>query len=90
MAKRPSLESLARPPDNGTTASPDNVVALQRRPSLPHVSVYIGRPVQREIKQIALTYDRRPHDLYLEALDLLLAKYGRPDVATLSGGNGTT
>jgi hypothetical protein len=39
--------------------------------------------VLREIKKLALDYDRKPHDLYIEALDLLLRKYGRPSVADL-------
>jgi hypothetical protein len=41
--------------------------------------------VLREIKRLAIDYDRKPHDLYIEALDLLLRKYGRPAVAELSG-----
>src|SRR5262245_1476173 len=94
MAKqRPSLETLAHDVvtsqrDNSTTSERDNVVTLQRsaraRPSLPHVSVYVGKPVVRELKRLALDYDRKPHDLWIEALDLLLTKYGRPSVAELS------
>jgi len=50
------------------------------RVSLPHVSVYINKPVQKEIKRLAIDLDRKTHDLYLEALDLLLTKYGRPRI----------
>src|SRR4051794_4884230 len=93
MAKqRPSLEALAHNAvtserDDGTTSQRENVVTLQRparvRTSLPHVSVYIGKPVVRELKRLALDYDRKPHDLWIEALDLLLTKYGRPSVVEL-------
>ncbi len=48
------------------------------------MSLYIGKAVQREIKAIALEYDRRPHDVLLEAVDLVLAKYGRPSISELS------
>jgi hypothetical protein len=30
--------------------------------------------VQRELKRLALDFDRKPHDLYIETLDLLLTK----------------
>ena len=36
------------------------------------------------MKRLALDFDRQPHHLYVEALDLLLAKYGRPTVSELS------
>lgn len=55
------------------------------RASRPHVSLYVDKAVQKAIKTIALEYDRRPHDLYIEALDLLLRQYGRPSVAEMSG-----
>jgi len=94
MAKqhRPSLEALAQ--QNATTSKRDNVVPWKSSPkaraSLPHVSVYIGKAVQRELKRLALDFDRKPHDLYVEALDLLLTKYGRPTVAELSAKDDVT
>jgi hypothetical protein len=49
------------------------------------VSVYIGKGCsERELKRLALDFDRQPHDLYVEALDLLRTKYGRPTVSELS------
>lgn len=92
-SKRPSLLELAQ---NGSTSSRDDVVTLkpadvpplspakQPRSSQPHMSLYVGKAVQRELKQIALEYDRRPHDVLIEAVDLVLARYGRAGVAELS------
>ena len=49
------------------------------------VSVYIGKGVQRAgVEPLALDFDRQPHNLHVEALDLLLTKYGRPTVSELS------
>ena len=50
----------------------------------PHMSLYIGKPVQRTLKEIALEYDCRPHDILIQAIDLVFARYGRPSVAELS------
>ena len=54
------------------------------RVSLPHVSIYVSRKLQREIKQLALTYDCKPQDhLYVEAINLFLRMPGRLSVAEL-------
>jgi hypothetical protein len=87
--QRPSLEALATSQrDSVTTVQRSNVTTLPSaaatRPTLSHTSLYVSKPVLREIKKLALDYDRKPHDLYIEALDLLLRKYGRPSVAELS------
>jgi hypothetical protein len=61
-----SLESIA-----GTVGPrPDNVVPGPNpaakpesvRRDKPHVSVYLDKRVQKVIKEIALAYDRKPHD----------------------------
>jgi hypothetical protein len=87
--QRPSLETLAQ---GAATLQRDNVAALQRdrvaalppRRSAPHTSLYIGKKVQRALKEIALEYDRRQHDLLIEGVDLVLQRYGRPTVAELT------
>jgi len=38
----------------------------------------------REIRGIALQFDRKPHDLLIEGINLMLAHYGRASVETLS------
>jgi hypothetical protein len=40
--------------------------------------------VQRVIKESALQYDRKPHDLYLEGINLMLTQYGRPSIDDIS------
>jgi hypothetical protein len=92
---RPSLESIA-----GTVAPrPDNVIpgpnpAIKPEPvrkDKPHVSLYLDKRVQKVIKEIALAYDRKPHDLYIEGINLMLRSYGKgtvdeiaPNVMTFS------
>jgi len=41
------------------------------------VTLYLPKPVYRLIKQMALDFERRPHDLLLEGIDLLLTRYGK-------------
>jgi hypothetical protein len=36
------------------------------------------------LKEIALEYDRKPHDILIEAVDMVLQHYGRPTVAELT------
>ena len=48
------------------------------------VGLYLDPTVKREIDTIAFTHERKPHDLYLEAVDLLLKKYGRPSIKQLA------
>jgi hypothetical protein len=57
---------------------------MQARTSAPHVSVYIHPIVQKEIKLLALDLGMRTHDLYLEAIDLMLKKRGRPGIEELT------
>jgi hypothetical protein len=42
------------------------------------------RAVQKTIKGTALEYDRKPHDIYLEAVNLVLARYGRPPIENIT------
>jgi hypothetical protein len=94
MSKRPSLEALAQ---NAATSQRDNVTTLERghastlpsaapkRPlrAAPHMSLYVGKRVQRALKEIALEYDRKSHDVLIEAVDMVLQRYGRPTVAEM-------
>ena len=95
MSKRPSLEALAAEATfsrrNVETSKRHNVetshlpaIAPPQRQSAPHMSLYIGKKVQRVLKEIALEYDRKPHDLLLEAVDMMLRRYGRPSIGELS------
>jgi hypothetical protein len=46
----------------------------------------LSKPVQRAIKQMALDLDRKPHDLLIEGVNLMLAHYGRGSIAEIDGG----
>lgn len=98
MAKqRPSLEAFAQAGNalqpSGSTpveAGQGTAVAEQKPPSAakarqdrPHTTLYLDKKVQRVIKEIALQYDRKAHDLYLEGINLMLAQYGRPPIEEL-------
>ena len=97
MSKRPSLESLAQSAtlqrDNVATLQRDNVATFNQHAAgapkrvlraAPHMSLYVGKRVQRALKEIALEYDRKPHDILIEAVDMVLRRYGRPTVAELT------
>jgi hypothetical protein len=47
------------------------------------VGLYLHPAVKREMDTIAFTHERKSHDLYLEAIDLLLRKYGRSSIGEL-------
>jgi hypothetical protein len=97
---RPSLEAFAQAgtqPAVPTAAEAAKVVELKQAPQSsapvptthgrkdrPHVSLYLDKKVQRVIKEVALQYDKKPHDLYLEAIDLMLTHYGRASIKDLS------
>ena len=41
------------------------------------VTVYLPRPVYRFIKQTALELEKRPHDLLMQGIELLLEQHGK-------------
>jgi hypothetical protein len=98
MAKhRPSLEAFAQSaaPIPATAAPVANTEAIKvvqlassdaamTRKDRPHTTLYLSKKVQRVIKEIALQYDRKPHDLYLEGINLMLTQYGRPSINDIS------
>jgi len=92
MAKhRPSLEAFAQSAAPGpitVATTTDNVGELVQpataRKDRPHTTLYLSKKVQRVIKEIALQYDRKPHDLYLEGINLMLTQYGRPSIDDIS------
>jgi hypothetical protein len=46
-------------------------------PEIEKVTVYLPKPVYRFIKQTALELERRPHDLLMQGIDLMLAQHGK-------------
>jgi len=51
-----------------------------------HTSIYLHKRVLRELRAIAIEYDRKPHDILIEGVDMLLAHFARPSVEDLSEG----
>jgi hypothetical protein len=41
------------------------------------VTLYLPKPAYRFIKQTALDHDKRAHDVLLEGVELVLARYGK-------------
>lgn len=48
------------------------------------VGLYLHPAVAKEIKLVAFSHDCKAHDIYLEAVDLVLRKYGRKSIKELS------
>ena len=88
MAK-PKVSLASMVAAEASRVAPLDVVTLQRpdviasRPKASHTSLYLSPAVLKAIRQIALDLDRRPHDLLVEGVDLMLAKYGRPSIAEI-------
>lgn len=70
-----------RPDEAAETAPPAKARGgAARTPGVPEiekVTVYLPKPVYRFIKQTALELDRRPHDLLMQGVDLMLAQHGK-------------
>lgn len=41
------------------------------------VTVYLPKPVYRFIKQVALELEKRPHDLLMQGVDMMLSQHGK-------------
>jgi hypothetical protein len=87
--KKPSLADIAAA-DMASATTKGNVVTLQRDNAMKsdkakHTSLYLHPKVRRAIQEIAFQYDKKPHDLYIEGIDLMLRQYGKPTSAELAG-----
>lgn len=78
----PKVVELIQP--TPTPTAPPPPAATKARREREHTSLYLNKKVLRAIKEIALQYDRKPHDLYLEGINLMLAHYGKPSIEDLS------
>ena len=96
--KRASLAELLTPSEapvvgqgSGTAPADDRPTpearsrVLGKAPAdFARVGLYLPPRVAKEIKMVAFTHDRKAHDVYLEAVDLVLRKYGRASIKELS------
>lgn len=53
------------------------------RKDKPHTTLYLGKKARKVVKEIALQFDTTPQALYLEGIDMMLTKYGRPSLKEL-------
>ncbi len=76
----PAVESPADDSHQGTTAAkaPPASTAKAR-----HTSLYLPPAALRQLKEIALLDDCKPHDIIVAALDAYFERRGRPSVAEL-------
>jgi hypothetical protein len=83
-----SLESMMRarveakpvPQDpNASTVAPIAAAAPAPEPlsKVEKVSLYIPKAAYKFIKQTALDFDKKPHDLLIEGVEMVLAKHGK-------------
>lgn len=82
----PRLTPAASEPPIANGYSPDGYRIRVRREK-PHVSLYAHPKVFAVIRELATAQRRKPHDLYLEGLRLMLARYGH-DFDALDRGEG--
>ena len=89
QAPRPTGKVVAWVPPAAET-TPANAHTPEAKPvkattSKPHTTLYLDHAVRHAIKRIALDYNKKPHDLLLEGVDMMLTQYtgkGLKDIAT--------
>jgi hypothetical protein len=76
--RKKSLEDIMRMEMKGASNLRPSVRSTKKTAAdVDKVTLYLPKPVYRLIKQMALDFERRPHDLLLEGIDLLLTRYGK-------------
>jgi hypothetical protein len=85
MSKRASLVSITQASLETVKPRLEHKPARKVRKFPAHVSVYLDPIVTRRIKTLAIELECKPHDLLLEAVDLMLRKHGQPTIAELIG-----
>jgi hypothetical protein len=66
--------------------APKPAAKPKARADVQHTSIYVPKVAYRKIREIANTEDRKPHDVIMEGVDLVLAKYGFPSLAEFKKG----
>jgi hypothetical protein len=85
--KRPSVVDSLDLTEAPAPAPPSvNVIPFKHKPEVHHTSIYVPKAAYRKIREIAVTRDAKPHDIIMEGIDLVLAKYGHPSIADLKNG----
>jgi hypothetical protein len=84
--QEPAPQSQPAPGAGGPVAArPEPAVEKPRgmRKDKPHTTLYLGKKARKVVKEIALQFDTTPQALYLEGIDMMLTKYGRPNLDEL-------
>jgi hypothetical protein len=76
---------LPEPADGNVVPLSPGLAPPRRRvpPDVQHTSIYVPKVAYRKIREIALIGDRRPHDVIMQGIDLVLEKHGFPSIAEL-------
>lgn len=77
---RERIATQAEPATGAAKSRPAQVAAPAPDPSKPpidKVSLYVPKAAHKFLKQVALDMDRRPHDLFMEGVDLVLRQHGK-------------
>lgn len=78
-------EVLALDPVAEVPSGAERRSAAEKAPAdFARVGLYLHPAVAKEIKLVAFSHDCKAHDIYLEAVDLVLRKYGRKSIKELS------
>lgn len=54
------------------------------KPSKVTTSLYLPKAVHKQVRELAFSEDVKPHDLYLEALDMLFKQRGLKPIKSLT------
>jgi hypothetical protein len=79
MSRRPSIVGSLLP--GAEQASEPQAPAARPKPKGPdivHTSLYIPRAAYRKLQEIALTQDRKVHDVLMDGIDTVLREHGHP------------
>jgi hypothetical protein len=83
----PSLTAVAESQKQAAAKPAETAPVVGRRKDRSHTTIYLDPRVLKEIRRVALDYDRKPHDLLIEGVNMMLAHYGRPSVADITRGD---
>lgn len=56
----------------------------KKRDGVINTSLYLPKAVLKQVKELAVTEDVKPHDLYLEAIDMLFKQRGLKSIDDLT------
>lgn len=90
VARQEPVTASVSKPEPAATAEPEAIAPeaksskkAQKVADLDRVGLYLPPVVAKEIKTIAFAHDKKAHDIYLQAVDMVLKKYGRPSIKEL-------